>query len=72
MVAMKQLNVIVLSILTAITVLNAGLALNYFTSGQALAATFTSETIFLFAAVELAAVLTAYVIYKQRTFPARA
>lgn len=71
MVGIRQLNMIVFSIMAAITVLNMGLLINFVTAGsQALATLFSSESIFLFAAVELAAVLVAYVLHKQKTTPA--
>jgi hypothetical protein len=70
MVAVKQLNMLVLAIMIAITVVNLALTFNFAAaSGQALAAIFSTETIFLIAAIELAAVLLAYVFYKQRAFP---
>lgn len=74
MVAAKQLDVVVLAIMIAITAVNLGLALNFaaIISQQALVATISTETIFLIAAIELAAVLLAYVFYKQRAFPSHA
>lgn len=70
MVAVKQLNVLVLAIMIAITVLNLGLTFNFAAaSGVAI---FSTETIFLIAAIELAAVLLAYIVYKQQAFPAQA
>jgi hypothetical protein len=67
MVAVRQLNLLVLAIMIAITVVNLGLALNFAAaSGQALAAVFSTEAIFLIAAIELAAVLLAYICYKQQ------
>ena len=71
MLGVKPLNMIVLGIMSAITVLNLGLILNFVTaSGQALAATFDSQSIFLFAGAEFAAVLLAYIAHKQKTSPA--
>jgi lipoprotein signal peptidase len=73
MVAVKQLNVLVLTIMIAISVLNLGLTFNFAAaSGAAFAAIFSTETIFLIAAIELAAVLLAYIVYKQQSFPAQA
>lgn len=72
MVGIKQFNMILLSIMAAITVLNMGLALNFVAaSGRALAALFNSESIFLFAGIELATVLLAYIVHKQMTNPER-
>jgi hypothetical protein len=68
MEGIRQSNMVVFSIMAAITVLNMALVLNFVTaSGQALATLFSSESVFLFAAVELAAVLLAYVLHKQKT-----
>jgi len=70
MVAVKPLNALVLAIMVAITVLNLGLVLNFAAaSGHALEALFSTETVFLVAAVELAAVLLAYIVYRQQAFP---
>ncbi|CAA0118670.1 Uncharacterised protein [Halioglobus japonicus] len=72
MAGMKQLNMVVVTIMALITVLNTGLVLNFFiASGQALAAAFNSQSIFLFAGAELAAVLLAYIVYKQKTSSAQ-
>ena len=68
MLGIKQLNMIVLSFMAAITLLNLGLAVNFFAaSGQALAALFNGQSIYLLAGVELAAVLLAYVLHRQKT-----
>tara|TARA_R110002124_G_scaffold50103_1_gene146150 strand:+ start:6598 stop:6819 length:222 start_codon:yes stop_codon:yes gene_type:complete len=70
MAGIRQLNIVVLSIMAAITLLNMGLLVNFIAaSGQALAALFNGQSIFLFAAIELAAVLIAYILYKQKTAP---
>ena len=56
--------------MAAITLLNMGLLVNFIAaSGQALATLFNGQSIFLFAAIELAAVLIAYILYKQKTAP---
>jgi uncharacterized membrane protein len=66
--ANKRMNMIVLSIMAAITLFNMGLAVNFFAaSGRALAALFTNESIFLFAGVELIVVLLAYILHRQKT-----
>jgi hypothetical protein len=71
--AVRQINVLVLAIMIAITALNLGLVLNFAAAGgYAPAAVFRTETIFLIAAIELAAVLLAYIFYKQRAFPPQA
>lgn len=58
---------VALSIMAAITLLNIVLAINFLSAnGRALAAVFNSQTIFLLAGIELAAVLTAYVVSKHR------
>ena len=65
MAGIRQLNIVVLSIMAAITLLNMGLLVNFIAaSGQALAALFNGQSIFL-----LAAVLIAYILYKQKTAP---
>ncbi|MCB1706103.1 MAG: hypothetical protein KDI17_14660 [Halioglobus sp.] len=70
MAGIRQLNIVVLSIMVAVTIVNMGLLVNFITaSGRALAALFNGESIFLFAAVELAAVLLAYIFHKQKTSP---
>ncbi|MCB1687975.1 MAG: hypothetical protein KDI33_05795 [Halioglobus sp.] len=73
MLGSKPLNVIVLGIMATVTLLNMGLILNFATaSGQALVAAFNSQSIFLFAGAEFAAVLLAYILHKQKTLPAKA
>lgn len=70
MAGTPQLNMLVFSIMAVVTVLNTGLVLNFFTaSGQALATLFSSQSIFLLAAVELVLVILAYVLHKQKTTP---
>tara|TARA_R110002049_G_scaffold56036_20_gene154938 strand:+ start:2141 stop:2362 length:222 start_codon:yes stop_codon:yes gene_type:complete len=72
MTGVKQLNVIVIAIMAVITMLNMGLVLNFFAaSGQTLAAAFNSQNIFLLAGAELAAVLLAYIVYRQKAGPAK-
>ena len=72
MAGMKLLNIVVVGIMAVITILNTGLVLNFSTaSGHALAAAFNSQSLFLFAGAELAAVLLAYIVYKQKTSPAK-
>ena len=54
MVAVKQLNVLVLAIMIAITVLNTGLAFNFVSAnGIALAAAFNGRNIYALAGVEM-------------------
>lgn len=70
MAGTRQINMIVFSIMAVVTVLNTGLVLNFVTaSGQALATLFSSQSIFLFAAVELVLVIVAYVLHKQKSTP---
>ena len=58
---------VALLIMAAITLLNIVLAINFLSAnGRALAAAFTSQTIFLLAGFELVAVLTTYVVIKHR------
>ncbi len=73
MLGMRQLNMIVLCVMLSITIVNVALVLNFVTaSGLALAGAFNSQTIFIFAGVELAAVLVAYIAHKQKTAPVKA
>ena len=70
MVGVRQLNMFVLFIMAAVTLLNMGLAVNFVAaSGQALVATFNGQTIYLFAGIELVAVLLAYILHKQKADP---
>jgi Mg/Co/Ni transporter MgtE len=72
MAGVKRLNVIVIAIMAVVTALNMGLVVNFFAvGGQAFAAAFNSQNIFLLAAAELAAVLLAYIAYKQKIDPAK-
>ncbi len=70
MAGVKQLNMIVLFIMGAITLLNLGLTINFVAaSGQALAASLSRESVYLLAGTELAIVLLAYIVHKQKTTP---
>jgi hypothetical protein len=67
MIPNNKYNTVALSIMLAITLLNIALGINFLSAnGRAMAAAFTSQTIFLLAAVELIAVLAAYVVSKNR------
>jgi hypothetical protein len=60
-------NSFALAIMAAVTLLNAGLAINFISAnGRALAAAFNGQNIFLLAGVELIVVLTTYVVSKHR------
>lgn len=73
MAVKKSMNIFVLSIMGAITLFNAGLAVNFFAaSGRALAALFNSETIFLFAGIELIVVLLTYIVHRHLSASAHA
>jgi hypothetical protein len=68
MAAKKALNVLIMLIMVVIAMFNILLAINFIAaSGQAFAAWFNSETIFLFAAVELVIVVVAYIAHRQLT-----
>jgi hypothetical protein len=67
MIQHSKYNAVALFIMVAITLLNIALAVNFLSAnGRALAAAFTSQTIFVLAGVELIAVLATYVVCKYR------
>jgi hypothetical protein len=72
MAATKPMNVLILSIIVAIILFNAGLTINFFAAnGRGLAALFNNENILLFAGVELVVVLLAYIVHRQISAPKR-
>jgi hypothetical protein len=67
MIANTKNNTLALSIMVAITLLNIALAVNFLSAnGRAMAAAFTSHTIFMLAGIELIAVLVTYVVSTHR------